>query len=235
MDGGSGGVLLIELNQHCVALKGQGLTAAQEMLAESVAEELKTPVAKTRIVRRGESEYQNIIDGIAGCSEFGSYQYRPYLFGVLEFVRGHTLMGEEGHHVMLEAAEGLLTSLGRLCALDVLINNFDRIPLPVWQNDGNLSNVMVVNGGTAAVGIDQQVNFILQGIGRDGYLDKVSRLVAASRPASGTEVKEPIISCLRQALYLNCGITCRITVVEGLSMACSRASRKLHLHGRVAI
>ena len=37
------------------------------------------------------------------------------------------LAGEEGKERMKE--------IGKICALDVLLNNWDRLPL-IWQNDG---------------------------------------------------------------------------------------------------
>ena len=48
--------------------------------------------------------------------------------------------------VALSASHGLgqarLWSLGRVLAMDMLVNNFDRFPL-VWDNEGNAGNVML--------------------------------------------------------------------------------------------
>lgn len=35
-----------------------------------------------------------------------------------------------------------LTQLGRLIALDVVLNNWDRVPV-LWENDGNWENIIV--------------------------------------------------------------------------------------------
>ena len=61
-------------------------------------------------------------------------------FGILEYAPGHPLMGLDGNQVLASPAPDMLTELGSLCALDVLINNLDRVPLPVWQNEGDFSH-----------------------------------------------------------------------------------------------
>ncbi len=49
--------------------------------------------------------------------------------------------------------------LGRIVVVDMLINNFDRLPCEVWDNHGNLNNVMIlrIENTTRAVAIDQSV------------------------------------------------------------------------------
>jgi hypothetical protein len=55
---------------------------------------------------------------------------------------------------------GRLAALGRLLALDLFLNNGDRVPCPVWDNEGNGGNVAVTRDGvlvaidTSASGID---------------------------------------------------------------------------------
>jgi len=76
--------------------------------------------------------------------------------------------------------------VGALAALDVLINNMDRVPL-LWDNEGNTGNLMVVvdqqNGDvvSSVVGIDQAVTAIVDTFvpGRRRYLDRVSKLAFA--------------------------------------------------------
>ncbi|CAJ1381875.1 unnamed protein product, partial [Effrenium voratum] len=157
LDGGCGGVLLVDLGTSCVVLKQQSKTAASEMLAQVLAETLVN-VARARIVKRGEEEFDEIQAQAVRCCEQGadiglaSYfilglsqeegrwqanKSSVNFFGVLEFVNGHALMGVEGQLALQDPGDQFLQDLGRLCAFDVLINNFDRVPLPVWQNEGN--------------------------------------------------------------------------------------------------
>ena len=51
-------------------------------------------------------------------------------------------------------SDGRLRELARLCLLDVVINNLDRLPV-LWDNAGNLNNLML--GPDGLVGIDQAV------------------------------------------------------------------------------
>merc|ERR1719453_2377157 len=92
-----------------------------------------------------------------------------------EFVPGFGLMGIEAQQAVSNPSHELLTALGELCAFDVVLNNMDRMPLPLWQNEGNLSNIMV--SGATIVGIDQQVNAVMEGPGLDQYLKKLAALI----------------------------------------------------------
>merc|ERR1711870_191859 len=82
------------------------------------------------------------------------------------------------------------------------MGNLDRIPLPVWQNEGNLGNVMVVQAGKSIVGIDQQVNLIAPGVGLDRYTEKVKQIVLDASPTGNPT---SIISKFKQAMLENCG------------------------------
>ena len=60
---------------------------------------------------------------------------------------------------------------GELVVLDLVLNNYDRLPA-VWDNVGNTANVFYLPSG-GAVGIDQALNPIIAGPGLDAYLAKV--------------------------------------------------------------
>lgn len=162
---------------------------------------------KLRVVKRGESEFEAIQTAAHKLmeTEIGSqifFSYCEGFFGVLQYAPGHPLMGLEGNQVLRSSDPEMMRELGRLCALDVLVNNLDRIPLPVWQNEGNLGNVMVVNGGKSIVGIDQQVNFIMPGPGRDRYTEKVRTIVLDASPCGDPT---DIVAKIRQVMLENCG------------------------------
>merc|ERR1719191_1828842 len=83
---------------------------------------------------------------------------------VLEFVPGAGL--DEAKDTLTMPSRDLMYELGKICALDTLLNNFDRVPIPIWENKGNLSNVIVMPGGErtgCTVAIDQQVYPIDEG------------------------------------------------------------------------
>jgi len=220
IDGGCGGATLVDLGDQCVVLKPQRKTATHEMVAQLIAPLCGVRVAQCRIVRYGEEEHVEITKaglafdssarGIAAMRTFGVYRDDEgkvhclglQFFGVLEYVPGHPLMGLEAQRVLAAPDPSLLADLGQLCAMDILINNMDRLPLPVWQNDGNLSNVMVASESGRIVGIDQQVNPIIAGPGLDKYLEKVEHLIGAVSPGGDASA---VLSGLRGALEINCG------------------------------
>ena len=57
---------------------------------------------------------------------------------VMEYVDGVPMIGIPDHqHISAVRERTLWVQLGRLMAFDMLINNFDKLPL-AWSNDGNL-------------------------------------------------------------------------------------------------
>merc|ERR1711963_745996 len=85
--------------------------------------------------------------------------------------------------------------------MDLLINNYDRVPLPCWTNAGNLSNVIVTPSGRL-VGIDQQVFHIEAGPGLDEYLSKVKTLASQVLRGNAFAVTDRI----RSAIQHTCGV-----------------------------
>jgi len=193
------------------------------MVAGFIASACNIRVAKHRVVKLGDQEYEKIhhvgfhAEIVGSTNEhkvrgmfFGIHEgFKQFdnvmsmgVFCVLEYVQGHPFMGPEVHNALVNPDPNMLEELGRLCAFDVLVNNLDRIPLPVWQNEGNLGNVMIVNGGHRVVGIDQQVNPVVAQY-RDGYLQKVRKIVESTWPEIGDPA--PVIASIRCALLQNCG------------------------------
>jgi len=167
-------------------------------MAQHVADVLEVPVACIRVVNPAEDEYQEVQMRLKSMDAHSGLK----AFGVLEFAQGHPLMGTEGQEALQNHGSELMYQLGRLCAMDVLMNNLDRIPIPVWQNEGNLGNVMVTKHGCSILGIDQQVNLIMPGPGLAMYMKKVVKLIADVSPNGDPSC---IVEKLRQALMENCG------------------------------
>jgi len=157
--------------------------------------------------------------------------------GVLEFVPGFVLMGPEAHAALEEANTSsssssaaapptLLLSLGRLCALDVLVNNRNRMPLPIWNNGGNLSNIIV--RGDEVVGVDQQVHCV-QPLDSNHYYNSlrgfIDDIVVEGRKGQPPAPKAKAM--IQQALRANCGTELKdpaldaivLGIVQGLERA----------------
>ena len=113
---------------------------------------------------------------------------------VMEYVDGVPMIGIPAHqHISAVRERTLWVQLGRLMAFDMLINNFDRLPL-AWSNDGNLGNVMLSSRLGPVVGIDQCVRHTA---GLSTYLQRVRRAIEEARdgPARAfTAVKITILN-----------------------------------------
>eukprot|EP00439_Symbiodinium_sp_Y106_P071616 s2455_g12.t3 len=154
-------------------------------LSINVAKTIAVPVADIRVVRWVDAEYAAIRD-ILRSAPPGKEQDLTMLalrlqhrnsefFGILEFVPGIGVQGQELHERLEAMAPDRLDSfwyqVGEIVAFDALINNLDRVPL-LWDNEGNTANLMLRedNGGVAVVGIDQAVTAIVaEGPGRERY------------------------------------------------------------------
>jgi hypothetical protein len=133
---------------------------------------------------------------------------RPF-FMEMDFITGNTLYRHCNQWITRGRLSGtlftshLLYDLGRILALDVLLNNWDRLPL-LWENEGNGDNLLFIDqtnlhstgseitGGhqqtlnmpnentlTRIISIDQSITSILPSTtGYDAYLSKVRLLIS---------------------------------------------------------
>merc|ERR1719271_1086956 len=99
-------------------------------------------------------------------------------------------------------------------AFDLLINNFDRLPL-AWSNDGNLGNVMLCSVSGEVVGIDQSVQPITNADGLSKYDSRVKKVCEDVR--SGTAVP---FKGVKQAIYNNTGIEPSADEIDLLGYGC---------------
>ena len=93
---------------------------------------------------------------------------------VLEFVRGPTLAQAGG---IAALGEGEYETLGRLAALDVLLNKADRLPifLETEGDQGNLGNIILEpssDGSLVCCSIDSSVN-PLEGAALKKYVERI--------------------------------------------------------------
>lgn len=222
--GGSGGVMLAAFGKECAVFKSPGQRIQQEIIAENLAVACGVKVARSRIVKCGEDDHASALEHLSRCDvvndescatkwnflgiyvrEDRTWHLRrgvgTELLYIVEFVPGHTLVGIDARIALARSGCKLLSQIGRLCALDVLLNNFDRFPLPIWQNDGNPGNVMITGDGSEITGIDQQVFIISEGPARDSYLEKVKTLVA---DVAFGKTSQQVVHCIRKALASYC-------------------------------
>jgi len=201
--GGSGGVFVLKVPEGTVCVKGAELRAG-ELFAQLLATALGVRTAQLRVVGPHEPEIKSVRGGLQRATpleeEHGMKRWKLAScdsLAVMEYVDGVPMMGMPAHqHIGAVRERTLWVQLGRLMAFDMLINNFDRLPL-AWSNDGNLGNVMLSSRLGPVVGIDQCVNPIRHAAGLSTYLQRVRRAIEEARdgPARAfTAVKIAILN-----------------------------------------
>ena len=167
---------------------------------------------------------------------------------VLEFVRGPTLPQAGG---VAALGEGEYETLGRLAALDVLLNNADRLPVffETEDNQGNLGNIILEPGPDGSVvccAIDSCVN-PLEGVALEKYVERIRTegrtpsLTAASAAlgmVGGTVLLDSHLSALRhgwrQGLETICEMTRNGTLRAAIDTRVDAAVAAGGTHGELA-
>lgn len=212
--GGCGGVELVEFEGGtAVCLKPQLNFAVAEFLADRIARAFDVSVARLQVIAPKDERSEQISDVLRKLSPHsqgsGKFNLSLGLYGIVEFVPGFMLLGPQAHKALSPPSPAFLTELGRICAFDALINNMDRLPLPLWDCAGNLKNVMVRASDGGVVGIDQSVRPITNEVGMQRYLCRVRGLAAdllASGPGGRTDQGPAAIGVrLRHRFAQDCG------------------------------
>jgi len=135
---------------------------------------------------------------------------------VLEFVRGPTLLQSGG---VTALGEGEFETLGRMAAVDVLLNNVDRLPV-LFDTEGNLGNVLLEpasggggdsgdgggGGGVTCCAIDSCVN-PLEGpalerhvarLRAEAHAPDLTAAAAAFKALGGADLLAPQLDAIRR-------------------------------------
>lgn len=147
---GRKGVVFVELADHGVVGVKWSTAAAQEVLGALVAEQLGVRTARLRVVGREQAEWQALRQRLPQLCEEDQYAEftlhrwldRPQLLIVEACLGSRPLQLEYGDTV--EDVSRRCYELGLVLALDVALNNADRLPLGcLWGNEGNGLNVLL--------------------------------------------------------------------------------------------
>jgi len=133
---------------------------------------------------------------------------------IMEFLDGCGMMGLAAHALLQQqGGSAMWYDLGRLVAFDMLINNFDRLPL-AWTNEGNLSNLMLGSSCGPVVGIDQSIT-PMHAEGLRLYASRVRQAVVEARDGEAGA-----FGAVRQAVYNNTAIELTHEEVGSLRSGC---------------
>ena len=171
---GSGGVVFVKMPKGVAVLKS-GTSLANEFFGAWVAEAVGVRAPKHRLLSHTNGEYEAVV---AAVKRTASLETRIAMsrilqranLAVLQFVRGKSLF--EVSKLPSDAAS--VRQIGGIVALDIILNNFDRLPL-IWSNLGNGDNVLVDKSG-GVIALDNRVVVPTARGARDGHIAKIDRL-----------------------------------------------------------
>jgi hypothetical protein len=104
-----------------------------------------------------------------------------------------------------ELGKKICFNLGKVISFDVLINNWDRVPL-IWNNDGNLGNVLVSDKLQHPItGIDQSISSIHPINFKSKYDDYINNVRALIKELNSSDKPGPIVNKVQIFLKSNIG------------------------------
>lgn len=209
-DNGSAGVIFCRCASGTFVVKGCA-TVAQEMFSAQLARVLGVAAPRARLVSWPGNEWQMLQKHVKrhllrrGLNDPSAATVRrkvekeldrPHIL-IFELVPGVGLDSMLPHELAdnLERTGGM-RDVGAVCALDVILNNADRLPL-LWHNNGNAANLMFCQSRNRVVAIDQAAFSVPSGAGRDDYLRSVRQLcqeLCVSSSTARAETASPTVA-----------------------------------------
>lgn len=200
---GSTGVFFTTTSQGTFVAKPISMRTAGEVLASILAEKLGVDSAKMVVPSQAHQDQLLLKLRTAPAPQPTDRQRlgneRVAGVAIIEFVSALALPAcamvvLEGPH-----RQQLLHDIGRVMGLDMLLNNFDRLPL-CWTNEGNPDNILVKNAQSAPhiVAIDSTLTRISHPEGRRRYEASVQSALedlARGRGPALDRVKSSLINC----------------------------------------
>jgi hypothetical protein len=199
---GSTGVFFATTADGIFVAKPISARSAGEIYASLLAMRLDIPVPKMVVPQDSEhlrsklawAPFETITDKERLRNE------RVGFLSVIEYIDSQALPACAMRELAGPAKEEILRAIGRIMLLDILVNNFDRLPL-CWNNDGNPDNILVRPAGAAArvVAIDHTLTCIKNADGRRRYVQQVQdalrELVSGASGPCTSRVRASLVNC----------------------------------------
>jgi hypothetical protein len=138
-----------------------------------------------RLICTGSRDHAQLITGLRRLGSKGVLEpHNLPLVGeevimLLEYLKGENMLELTHEQLRVALSPATLHCIGSMLVVDLVINNWDRIPLAqnqIWPNEGNLANLFFQN--SQLVLIDQTVTAIIgSSMRRRGYLANVAAFV----------------------------------------------------------
>ena len=195
--GGGGGCFLVRVeDEKCIV---KGCLHEGDVLAHEFFKIIGVRVATIRFISPSATEFQTASRslGAAETDEPGMRKYLESMLArlrttgcplmVMEFVEGTSLKDRDASERLVACDKALLHSLGRILAVDSLLNNWDRLPaLRTWPHKGNLDNVLIAKSGEI-VAIDQALQLLSEPSVRVDYFRALRAFVNEVNLANGLD------------------------------------------------
>jgi hypothetical protein len=162
--------------------------------------------------------------------------YEQFYLILMQYQRGVSFgaAGKERMAAALADSEHV-RQLGAILALDVLVNNVDRLPL-IWDHQGNAGNVML-NERNQPISIDGQIVGLSAASGRAEYMARVVGLLRARQPERTRTAAAPqfgaVRSALRQHCHVDIGVAGELQLEDGFWSIVRRAARGESISGEL--
>jgi len=167
-ESGAEGVFFVQTGEGAVVIKGSK-SMAGEVFSSLLTMYFGISVPKCRILKNEGEEAHLMLESLKKVDP--SWRIITNLYDLVylllkEFVHGEALerldwekasdiFGEGGE--LSENGKLRLQELGALVVIDMLTNNGDRFPIPIWGNQGNAGNVMFSPHLGTVMSIDSQI------------------------------------------------------------------------------
>ncbi|KAI3651947.1 hypothetical protein MP228_003250 [Amoeboaphelidium protococcarum] len=140
---GSVGVFFVQLNCGSFVLKPGAHSLYDEVTASLISLLFQVPTPRFVLLRTADESTDHLITCIAKQDKnMVTMRLSEYLYVLaMEYVPGCGV--QELKNLSIKNYDEMITSLGKILALDVMLNNGDRIPF-IWENQGNPGNMHTV-------------------------------------------------------------------------------------------
>nr|1CJA_A Chain A, PROTEIN (ACTIN-FRAGMIN KINASE) [Physarum polycephalum]1CJA_B Chain B, PROTEIN (ACTIN-FRAGMIN KINASE) [Physarum polycephalum] len=155
---GTEGLFFVETESGVFIVK-RSTNIESETFCSLLCMRLGLHAPKVRVVSSNSEEGTNMLECLAAIDK--SFRVITTLANqanilLMELVRGITLNKLTTTSAPEVLTKSTMQQLGSLMALDVIVNNSDRLPI-AWTNEGNLDNIMLSERGATVVPIDSKI------------------------------------------------------------------------------
>lgn len=231
--GGSGGILRVNLKHGPagIYLKA-GIRVAAEAFAAELAERIDVLTPKMQLMERDTPEWLQTQEAIRSFLDLQADESdaaaNMIVFDLISSgrvmasvsaIEGIEFLNLDPSLFKKSVSETQMKEIGALIAFDMVINNSDRFPSPIWDNSGNGGNVIFETVGSEShfVGIDH-TPVMLNVEDRTDYIEKLRNVFVDlfSTSAENTSCAQSISEFIKRVVKYEMDDEDRASVTRGI-------------------